>query len=143
MTTRQLQMGLERYEFNKLQNYKSIVPITDQKLFDLLKSTLMSSLRNIQFTMDFVTDMGLDIKWHGRVEGEAAHYCNVCEVEVFNIPFVEEQESKFVVHCQGCSVKMQPKLEGFVDLNQHRLEDLIAIYNSFTIQLPARQINTY
>ncbi|KAH3807602.1 hypothetical protein DPMN_135948, partial [Dreissena polymorpha] len=156
MTTRQLQMGLERYEFNKLQNYKSIVPmlhlvwniaknvkITDQKLFDLLKSTLMSSLRNIQFTMDFVTDMGLDIKWHGRVEGEAAHYCNVCEVEVFNILFVKEQDSKFVVHCQGCSVKMQPKLEGFVVLNQHRLEDLIAIYNSFTMQLPARQINTY
>jgi len=50
MTTRQVQLGLERYEYNKLQNYKSIVPMlhlvwniarnvkfTDQKLFELTK----------------------------------------------------------------------------------------------------------
>lgn len=50
MTARQVQLGLERYEWNKLQNYKSIVPmlhlvwnlarnikVSDQKLFDLIK----------------------------------------------------------------------------------------------------------
>ena len=25
-------------------------------------------------------NLGLEVKWHGRVENEAAHYCNVCEV---------------------------------------------------------------
>lgn len=50
MTARQIQSGLERYEFNKLQNYKSIVPMlhlvwsiakntkaTDQKMFEIIK----------------------------------------------------------------------------------------------------------
>ncbi|XP_052783608.1 lysine-specific demethylase 6A-like isoform X1 [Mya arenaria] len=156
MTTRQIQLGLERYEYNKLQNYKSIVPmlhlvwniaknvkIADQKLFELVKSTLVCSLRNIQLTLDFVGSMGIDIKWHGRVEGEAAHYCNVCEVEVFNILFVKEQDSKFVVHCQDCSRKIHPRLEGFVVLNQYRLDDLVGVYDVFTMQMPTRQIHGY
>lgn len=42
----------------------------------------MNSIRQIQFTIDFVEAMNLDVKWHGRAEGEAAHYCNVCEVKI-------------------------------------------------------------
>ncbi|WAR28034.1 KDM6A-like protein [Mya arenaria] len=144
MTTRQIQLGLERYEYNKLQNYKSIVPmlhlvwniaknvkIADQKLFELVKSTLVCSLRNIQLTLDFVGSMGIDIKWHGRVEGEAAHYCNVCE------------DSKFVVHCQDCSRKIHPRLEGFVVLNQYRLDDLVGVYDVFTMQMPTLKYESH
>lgn len=40
----------------------------------------MNSLRQVQLTLDYVESLGHEIKWHGRVEGEAAHYCNVCEV---------------------------------------------------------------
>ncbi|XP_060561542.1 lysine-specific demethylase 6A-like isoform X1 [Ruditapes philippinarum] len=150
MTARQIQSGLERYEFNKLQNYKSIVPMlhlvwsiakniktSDQKMFETIKTTLLNSLRQVQLTMDFVEAMGHEIKWHGRVEGEAAHYCNVCEVEVFNILFVKEQDNKFVVHCQDCAKKIHPRLEGFVVLNQYRIEDLINIYDNYSPRSPA------
>lgn len=44
------------------------------------RATLLNSLRQVQLTLDFVEAVGLEVKWHGRVEGEAAHYCNVCEV---------------------------------------------------------------
>ena len=50
MTSQQVRLGLERYEWNKLQGYKSIVPIvhlvwniaknvklTDPKLFEQIK----------------------------------------------------------------------------------------------------------
>ncbi|KAL4220760.1 Lysine-specific demethylase 6A [Mactra antiquata] len=154
MTSRQIQLGLERYEWNKLQNYKSIVPmlhlvwnlarnikVSDQKLYDLIKSTLMNSLRQIQFTMDYVESMNLDVKWHGRAEGEAAHYCNVCEVEVFNILFVKEQDNKFVVHCQDCAKKIHHSLEGFVVLNQYRLEDLVNIYDNFSLRTSSLTLN--
>lgn len=40
----------------------------------------MRSLRQIRFTLDFVEELGLEVKWHGRGENEAAHYCNDCEV---------------------------------------------------------------
>lgn len=44
------------------------------------RSCLMRSLRQIRFTLDFVEELGLEVKWHGRGENEAAHYCNDCEV---------------------------------------------------------------
>ena len=40
----------------------------------------MRSLRQIRFTLDFIEELGLEMKWHGRSENEAAHYCNDCEV---------------------------------------------------------------
>jgi hypothetical protein len=57
MTARQIQSGLERYEFNKLQNYKSIVPMlhlvwsiakniktSDQKMFETIKYVILHTL---------------------------------------------------------------------------------------------------
>ena len=41
---------------------------------------MLYSLRQVQFTLDFVENLGLEVKWHGRGDNEAAHYCNVCEV---------------------------------------------------------------
>lgn len=64
-------------------------------------------------------------------------------MEVFNILFVKEQDSKFVVHCQDCAKKIHAKLEGFVVLNQYRLDELITVYDNFTMQLPTKQITAF
>ncbi|KAL3847276.1 hypothetical protein ACJMK2_018196, partial [Sinanodonta woodiana] len=147
LTARQFQLGMERYEWNKMQSYKSIVPmvhlawnmaknitISDPKFFEMVKSVLLNSLRQIQYTLDFVEELGLEVKWQGRAENEAAHYCNICEVEVFNLLFVMEQDRKFVVHCQDCARKISSRLEGFVTLNQYHLSDLIEIYDNFQLK---------
>ena len=55
-------------------------------------------------------------------------------MEVFNVLFVKEQDNKFVVHCHDCAKKVHPRLEGFVVLNQYRLEDLVSIYDNFTLK---------
>ncbi|XP_055958910.1 lysine-specific demethylase 6A isoform X2 [Patella vulgata] len=146
MTARQYQLALERYEWNKLQCYKSIVPmvhlswniarnisIVEPRMYELVKYVLLRSLRQIQMLIDFVEELGFEVKWQGRARDEAATYCDDCELEVFNILFVKEQDKKFVVHCQDCARKISPKLENFIVLNQYKLETLIEIYDNFVI----------
>ncbi|XP_062589237.1 lysine-specific demethylase 6A-like [Saccostrea cucullata] len=146
VNARQFQLALERYEWNKLQSYKSIVPmvhlawniarnlnVSEPKFFEQVKSCLMRSLRQIRFTLDFVEDLGLEVKWHGRGENEAAHYCNDCEVEVFDILFVQEQDKKFIVYCQDCARKIHPRLEGFVILKQYHTSNLCEIFDRFQL----------
>ena len=42
--------------------------------------TLMRSLRQIRMTLDWVEELKLEVKWHGRQPDEAANYCEECEV---------------------------------------------------------------
>ncbi|GFN85951.1 lysine-specific demethylase 6a [Plakobranchus ocellatus] len=149
MTYRQYTLGVERYEYNKLQSYKSIVPMislswnlaqnvgfSDPKLCQAIKTTLMRSLRQVRMTLDFVEELKKEVRWHGRTPEEAAHYCEECEVEVFNILFVTEVDGQFLVHCQDCARKSSPTLDKFVVLNQYTMEELVSIYDKFKIQTP-------
>lgn len=149
----QFKLALDRYEWNKLQAYKSIVPmvhlswnlarnlhISEPMLFEVIKSFLMKSMRQIRMTLDFLEELGIELKWHGRAQNEAAHYCNDCEEEVFDILFVTEQDKKHVVHCQNCACKISPALEGFVVLEQYHLEDLIEMYDKFQLHPSIHQV---
>ncbi|XP_035825836.1 lysine-specific demethylase 6A, partial [Aplysia californica] len=147
ITYRQYTLGVERYEYNKLQSYKSIVPmislswnlaqnlgVTDIKIHEAIKTTLMRSLRQVQMTLDLVEELKKEVKWHGRTTEEPAHYCEECEVEVFNILFVTESDGQFLVHCQDCARKASPSLDNFVVLNQYTTEELVQIYDTFKLQ---------
>jgi histone demethylase len=52
---------------------------------------------------------------------------------VFDILFVIEQDRKYVVHCQDCARKISTVFEGFIILNQYRLEELCEIYDRFQL----------
>ncbi|XP_032793407.2 lysine-specific demethylase 6A [Daphnia magna] len=146
LTARQYQLAIDRYEWNKLQSFKSIVPmihlswnlarnikVSDPKLFELLRNTLMKTLRHTQLITQFVRSKGVQVRFHGRGKNEASHYCGQCEEEVFNMLFIKEQEKKHVVHCLHCSRRHSPNLEGFVCLEEYHLEDLIETYDSFVM----------
>lgn len=146
LTARQYTLGLERYEWNKLQGFKSIVPlvhlswnlarnikVSDPKLFDAIKGCLMRALRQVCLSLDFVKQCGLETKFHGRNPNEASHYCGVCEVEVFDVLFVKEQERRHVVHCIDCARRQAPRLEGFVVLEEYHLSDLCQVYDNFIL----------
>ncbi|RWS28045.1 lysine-specific demethylase 6A-like isoform X1 [Leptotrombidium deliense] len=146
LTARQYQLAIERYEWNKLENFKSIVPIlhltwnlarnikvSDEHLYKKLKGCLLRSLKCCQMTVDYVKSVGREIRWHGRGKDEAAHYCVVCELEVFNILFVKELEKKHVVHCLNCARKLGENLEDFVVLEEYAKDELMDIYDSFTL----------
>ena len=64
-------MAVERYEWNKLQSHKSEVPmvylswniarnvrVSENKLFEAVKNTLMRSLRQVMITLEFVRSKG-------------------------------------------------------------------------------------
>ncbi|CAH1781540.1 unnamed protein product [Owenia fusiformis] len=146
LNAKQYSSAVERYEWNKLQSYKSIVPmihltwnlarnvrISDMALFQQMKYCLCRTLKQVQLIIDYIKGLGKTIKYHDKQKGEAAHYCDKCEVEVFNILFVAEQDKKFVVHCLDCAGKIQKKLDNIVILNQYHMQDLKEVYDNFQL----------
>lgn len=146
LTARQYQLAIERYEWNKLQSFKSIVPmlhlswnlarnikVSDPKLFALVKKCLLRTLRQCSMILEFVRHKGVEVKFHGRGKNEASHYCGQCEIEVFNILFIREQEKRHVVHCIDCGRKQSPNLEGFVCLEEYRMEELMEVFDNFIL----------
>lgn len=58
------------------------------------------------------------------------------QVEVFNLLFVRREllsKKQHVVHCQDCARKGSATLDDFVVLEQHRMEDLMQVYDQFTL----------
>ncbi|XP_046672400.1 histone demethylase UTY isoform X2 [Homalodisca vitripennis] len=146
LTARQYHLAIERYEWNKLQSYKSIVPmihlswnlarnikVSDPKLFELIKNCLLRTLRHCAKILEYVKSKGVEVRFHGRGKNEASHYCGQCEVEVFNILFIREQEKRHVVHCLDCSRKQAPGLEGFVCLEEYRMSELMQVFDNFIL----------
>uniref|UniRef100_H2YC66 [histone H3]-trimethyl-L-lysine(27) demethylase n=1 Tax=Ciona savignyi TaxID=51511 RepID=H2YC66_CIOSA len=145
----QYQMTVERYEWNKFCGYKSIVPIvqltwnmaqhvriTNPKLFNMMKTCMMRSLWQCQQMLDNLKKNNIDVIWHGRTDEEHSHYCETCEVELFNLLFVRRSESNLqthLVHCLNCARNLNPDLENFVVLNQYHTDELMRIYDSFTL----------
>ncbi|XP_063220140.1 lysine-specific demethylase 6A [Bacillus rossius redtenbacheri] len=146
LTSRQYQLAIERYEWNKLQSFKSIVPmvhlswnlarnikVSDKRLFELIKSCLLHTLRQCCLILEFVKSKGVEVRFHGRGKNEASHYCGQCEIEVFNILFIREQEKRHVVHCMDCARKQAPTLEGFVCLEEYRMSELNEVFDNFVL----------
>lgn len=164
----QYKLAIERYEWNKLKFYKSIVPmvhlswnlarnikIQDRRLYEYIRYVLMQSLKQCQLAINYIENCGCEMKFQARQLDEQAHYCYDCECEVFNILFVSEQKvndsthkksdahmqnTQHVVHCQACARKRSHLLENFVILNQYNMDDLKQTYDLF--QLYVQSINS-
>nr|XP_028583164.1 lysine-specific demethylase 6A isoform X2 [Podarcis muralis] len=152
LTACQYKLAVERYEWNKLQSVKSIVPmvhlswniarnikVSDPKLFEMIKYCLLRTLKQCQTLREALIAAGKEIVWHERTKEEPAHYCSICEVEVFNLLFVTNESNcrkTYVVHCLDCARKICGNLENFVVLEQYKMEDLMQIYDQFTLAPP-------
>uniref|UniRef100_A0A8C0ZZ77 [histone H3]-trimethyl-L-lysine(27) demethylase n=2 Tax=Castor canadensis TaxID=51338 RepID=A0A8C0ZZ77_CASCN len=152
LTACQYKLAVERYEWNKLQSVKSIVPmvhlswnmarnikVSDPKLFEMIKYCLLRTLKQCQTLREALIAAGKEIIWHGRTKEEPAHYCSICEVEVFDLLFVTNESNSrktYIVHCQDCARKTSGNLENFVVLEQYKMEDLMQIYDQFTLAPP-------
>jgi histone demethylase len=58
---------------------------------------------------------------------------------VFNILFIKEQEKRHVVHCVDCARKSASDLQGFVCLEEYKLDELMTVYDSFVLH----KVTTY
>ncbi|XP_077403012.1 uncharacterized protein LOC144036338 isoform X2 [Vanacampus margaritifer] len=145
----QYQLALERYEWNELKKVKSIVPmihvswnvartikITDHETYKMIKHCLLQSIKHIQILREQLVASGKKICYQSRLKEEPAYYCNECDLEVFNMLFVTSEHSMkktYVVHCEDCARAKSPSLTGVVVLEQYRTEELVKIYDSFTL----------
>jgi hypothetical protein len=55
------------------------------------------------------------------------------QLEVFNILFIREQEKRHVVHCLDCARKQSPNLDGFVCLEEYKIEELMEVFDNFVL----------
>uniref|UniRef100_A0A665X4Y3 [histone H3]-trimethyl-L-lysine(27) demethylase n=1 Tax=Echeneis naucrates TaxID=173247 RepID=A0A665X4Y3_ECHNA len=149
LTAHQYKLAVERYEWNKLQSVKSMVPmvhlswnmarnikVSDHKLFEMIKYCLLRTLKQCQWVKEALVSAGKETVLRPRTRDEPAHYCTICEVEVFNLLFVRREllsKKQYVVHCQDCARKGSATLDDFVVLEQHRMEDLMQVYDQFTL----------
>ncbi|XP_014117355.1 PREDICTED: lysine-specific demethylase 6B, partial [Pseudopodoces humilis] len=149
LTAYQYQLALERYEWNEVKNVKSIVPmihvswnvartvkISDPDLYKMIKYCLLQSIKHCQVQRESLLRAGKKIAYQGRVKDEPAYYCNECDVEVFNILFVTSDtggRNTYLVHCEGCARRRGGGLAGVVVLEQYKTEELMQIYDGFTL----------
>ncbi|XP_061547613.1 histone demethylase UTY-like isoform X1 [Phycodurus eques] len=152
LTAHQYKLAVERYEWNKLQSVKSMVPmvhlswnmarnikVSDHKLFEMIKYCLLRTLKQCQWVKEALATAGKETLLRNRTRDEPAHYCTICEVEVFNLLFVRREllsKKQYVVHCQDCARKGSATLDDFVVLEQHRMEDLMQVYDQFALAPP-------
>jgi hypothetical protein len=87
-------------------------------------------------TLQLVRSNGLAVKSHPRSPTEPAHYCARCQIEVFGVLFIREQENRHVVHCLDCTRRHSRELQGFICLEEYRLKELNEVYNNFKLTEP-------
>uniref|UniRef100_A0A0K2U1I1 JmjC domain-containing protein n=2 Tax=Lepeophtheirus salmonis TaxID=72036 RepID=A0A0K2U1I1_LEPSM len=151
LTYKQFTSSIERYEWNKLQFHKSTVAMlhltwniarnvrfTDKKLFEVIKYTLMQSLRQIHLTLDYIKKIkGIEAKFQARQKNDPAHYCCQCDIEVFSIMFVREMDGKVLIFCLNCAKRQgNGELKTFICLEEYKLTELYDVYNNFTLHTP-------
>ena len=69
--------------------------------------------------------------------------CLSCaQVEVFDLLFVTSESNRrktYVVHCQDCARRGSTNLDNFVVLEQYKNDDLMQVYDQFTlVSIPPR-----
>ncbi|OXA57774.1 Lysine-specific demethylase 6A [Folsomia candida] len=140
----QFRAALERYDFNKVENYKSIVPmillswnigrtlwIRDPEFFQLVKKVLSNSLDKSRKDLQQARRHNVPIRHHGKKEGEPVHYCGSCEEEVFNTLFIKKNEKRPRVFCLECALQSSPQLEDYACLQEYTLDELTTVYENF------------
>ncbi|KMQ96159.1 histone demethylase utx [Lasius niger] len=119
---KQYKLAIERYEWNKLHSFQSIVPmvhlswnlarnakISDLQLYRLIKNCTLQSLRECYLILEFVKNKGVKMESYERSQKKTMHYCYKC--------------------------RRSPLLEGFNCTEKYDMQDLMNIYDSFTLDL--------
>ena len=146
LTQKQYSLAMERYEWNKQQNFKSPIGMThltwnlarnvrvsDTKLFESIKKTLMQSLKQVILIQEYVKSLGLEPKFHGHGRGEPANTCGICDREVFGVFFIKAADEQPGLYCLNCAYRRSPDLGGFVCLEEYKLKELSDVYDAFKL----------
>ncbi|KAL6440902.1 hypothetical protein ACFW04_003367 [Cataglyphis niger] len=153
-TATQYQAAIERYEWNKLHNFESLIPmvhlswnlacnnnISDVQLYQMIKNCLLLTMRQHYLTLQFVRNKGIKINdnFANNIVLENTPYCDKCKIEVFGILIVrlekdENRKKIYVPYCLKCALKKSPLLEGFTYMEENDIHHRINIYDNFILK---------
>ena len=144
ITTKQFRSAIERYEWNKVERYKSIVPMThltwnlarnveihDEELYQMIKDFLTTTIQYNERIIRMLEDNNIQIRWHGKAPHEPVHYCARCEIELFTIVFAKAIDKKLFPHCAKCAIAISPIMENFIVLQEYDMSYLNETYSNF------------
>uniref|UniRef100_A0A0N4ZK20 JmjC domain-containing protein n=1 Tax=Parastrongyloides trichosuri TaxID=131310 RepID=A0A0N4ZK20_PARTI len=147
MTSFQMKTAFFSHEWNRLNGFKSLVPLqhmcwqfaknvrfTNSKLYKMIRNVLVKSLAYQKMLLDYLGTQNKMPKSQPRDKNEVTHYCTLCEIEVFNILFVKEnQGGVYNVFCANCSRKSNQQFDEFIVLQQISLESLCETFDLFQL----------
>ncbi|XP_018345092.1 PREDICTED: histone demethylase UTY-like [Trachymyrmex septentrionalis] len=145
-TARQYKLAIERYEWNKLNKFKSIVPmvrlswrlacetkISNPQLFYLIKRCLKKTMIHNYLTLEFLKGHDMEVQYNNQLRKQA-YYCHDCKAEVFNILFYKAKyKDIFEIYCIHCTLMKSLSLKQFCCLQKYHMEELMEIYDKFTV----------
>uniref|UniRef100_A0A1X7VP21 JmjC domain-containing protein n=1 Tax=Amphimedon queenslandica TaxID=400682 RepID=A0A1X7VP21_AMPQE len=153
ISAHQLRMSWERYQWNKIQKVRSIVPmmsltwnlarrlkVTDPNMVQQISTLLQSSYKQCEQLISLMKSLDIPILWHGHLAGEPTPTCTTCLEEVFNILFVStNKKGDHLVYCHKCIQQLQSKNKKhtFSVLQQYTLTDLKEVLNEFMQLVPS------
>merc|ERR1712051_763158 len=114
------------------------VRVSDQKLFETLKKTLLQSLKQVILTQEYIKSLDdemLEPKFHGHPTREPPNFCGHCDKEVFGIFFIRasDPDGQGLIHCLNCAHRRSHSLKGFICLEEYKLKELSDVYDAFKI----------
>ncbi len=146
LTHKQYSLAMERYEWERLQNYKSIigmihltwnlarnVRVSDPKLYEAVKKTLLSSLKYNLLSQELVKSLGLEPRFHGKSPRDSVNFCHYCDKEVFGLFFIRASDESHLVHCLNCAHRRSHGLKGFLCLEEYKVKELCEVYDAFKL----------
>ncbi|CAG7730809.1 unnamed protein product, partial [Allacma fusca] len=152
LTVEQFDAAAERYEYNKIHKYPSVVPMkllcwnlakrlrtSDLKLHHSIKIALAKCLVQnfrIALRVEELSGQGIgDDKAIFPMSGiNIPLYCFKCNEEVFNILFIRASPHRNPnTHCFGCAISLDPHLKDFKCLQTHENTDLINWFDDFVV----------
>ena len=108
------------------------VRFSNQRMYNIIKQMLIRSLAYCRMVADYVQASAKSpIKLQLRQKGESAHYCHLCDIEVFNLLFVKEIAGKFRVFCVQCASKCN--IDDYVVLQQIPFDELCQTFDRFQL----------
>jgi histone demethylase len=145
LTYKQYSLAMERYEWNKLQNCRSVVGmihltwnlarnvrVADVKLYESIKKTLLQSLKQVVLTQEYVKSLEHELRYHGRARSDPANFCGHCDKEVFGVLFIKAaQAENHVVQCLNCAHRFNSSLKGFICLEEYKIKELVEVFDAF------------
>jgi histone demethylase len=112
------------------------IQVNEPLMYEDMRTTHQQSIRKIVQSLNFVRSKGCKVRFHGHTKNESAHYCGICEEEVFDVLLIRDCEKRHVVHCLRCvkSPNLAGKdLNGVIALVQYPLKDLLEVYDNFVL----------